>query len=92
MCNVLYDMVCLINSYAIINPYYQYIEEIYFGAFLESIFKEGIKLLIQSFKADPVLFSCNYVFCLYSINIIKCLLGPREDIMLRVNPYHLYCV
>ena len=47
---VLYDIVCILNAHVIFVLHYQDIEEIKFGTFPESIFKEGIKLLIQSIK------------------------------------------
>ena len=61
-------MVYLINSYTIFTLYYQDIEDLQFGTFLEGIAKEDIIFLCRYLKEDPVLFSNKYIIHICSNN------------------------
>ena len=82
-------MVYMLSVYVIFVLYYQYIKNIEFGTFPESIFKEGIKLLIQSIKKN-VLCIHNDVLRISTNNRLICLVGQIKYIMVRIIPYHLY--
>ena len=81
----------MFNSDAIFTLYNCDIKELEFVTFLEFIVKEGIKLLSQYFKEDPIMYVHKYVICLYVKKRLICLTSPSADIILRVTPYNLYC-
>ena len=88
--NVLYDMIFIINAYAIFDMYYWDIGEIEFGTFLGCISKKGIKLLSQYLKEEPVLCSHTDVIYLYSNNRLILLAIPIEYRTVIGTPYHFY--